>query len=102
MPLLLEYISIASIASIASNIHGCTECQCLARLEAQPKTDCIDSFILPGPLLRLNALAEHNAQGGTIRGRRGPGIAAIFGLGDQLFCYGWSGGTIFEGGPSTT
>lgn len=33
-------------------------------------------------------------------------MAAIFGPGDQLFCYGRSGGTVlkgdsFEGGPST-
>ena len=45
------------------------------------KDDCIVSFILPGPLLSLDTRSERHDKGGTIRGRGGPGMAAIFSLG---------------------
>ena len=43
------------------------------------KTDRIISFILSGPLLSLDTRSERHDRGGTIRGRGGPSMAAIFG-----------------------
>ena len=59
------------------------------------KADRIVNFVFPGPLLSLDTQSERHNKGGTIRGRGGPGMTAIFGLGDHLFCYGRSGGTIY-------
>ena len=43
---------------------------------------------------------EKVAARGTVGSRGGPGMAAIFGPGDQLFCHGQSreGGEHFQGG----
>ena len=49
------------------------------------KADRIVSFILPGPLLSLDTRSERHDKGGTIRGRGGPGMAAIL-------CPGGGGG----------
>ena len=42
------------------------------------KADRIVSFILPGPLLSPDFRSERHVKDGTIRGRGGPGMAAIF------------------------
>ena len=45
------------------------------------KADRIASFILPGLLLSLDTRSERHDRGGTIRGKGGPSMAAIFGPG---------------------
>ena len=47
-------------------------------MKTQPKADCINSFILPDPLLSLDTFSEHLAKGGIIRDMGGPAMAAIF------------------------
>ena len=42
------------------------------------KADRKVSFILPGPLLSFDTRSERHYRGGTIRGRGGPSMAAIF------------------------
>ena len=49
------------------------------------KADRIVSFILPGPLLSLDTRSERHDRGGTIRGRGGPSMAAIFGPGGTIY-----------------
>ena len=65
------------------------------------KDDCIVSFILPGPLLSLDTRSERHDKGGpSVAG--GDQVWLRYSVwGDHLFCHGWSGGTDFEGGPST-
>ena len=48
------------------------------------KADRIVNFILPGPLLSLDTCSERHDRDGTIRGRGGPSIAAIFGPGGPI------------------
>ena len=65
------------------------------------KADRLVNFILPGPLLSLDTRSEPHDRGGTIRGKGGPSMAAIFGPGGPYICNERSGETDFEGGPST-
>ena len=65
------------------------------------KADRIVKFVLPCPLLSLDTRSQCHNKGGTIRGRGGPGMAAIFGLGGPYILLRTDGGTDFEGGPST-
>ena len=59
------------------------------------KADRILNFVL----LSINTRSEHHNKGGTIRGRRGTGMAAIFSLGGPFILLR-TGVTDFEGGPS--
>lgn len=60
------------------------------------------SFILPGKLINVDKLAEHHARVGTICGKGGLGMAAIFGPGRPIVLLWTVWGATFEGEPSTT
>ena len=62
------------------------------------KADRIVSFILPGPLLSLDTRSERHDKGGTIRGRGGPGMAAIFSPGGPYILLRTVRGDRFRGG----
>ena len=61
--------------------------------------------MLPQAVSRLFSICKccgkGNCKKATVGSRGGPGMAAIFGPGDQLFSSGQSGGTTFKGGLST-